>query len=605
MKTSRHRLLTCSHTKIESSSSHHHVALICVLVLACLSPAGHTSAQTSVPTKTPDTPPETATTASRGQSTVRGRVVYEDNGRPLSDTTVSIFKMTQPHQGYGATTDARGEFKVENLPAGRYVVTAVGAEIMDVGYLLRSSGSTPERPIVELDGTSAASVEVRVRRGGAITGHVTRADGSPAFGALIMLMIKRDGRVLPFKQRDVRTDKQGFYRFAGLPTGDYIVSADESYEEVQADETPRDTSYGTLVGTLYPGTTKISDATTVHVQEGGETSGINITLIKRVTHRVYGTIRTLRGGLPRGEASISIREKDETRNLSALEQIKPVDAEGRWWFDGVPDGTYVLNVIPGGKRPAGSVDTLEHAQLRDELVYPFLYKRQEVTVAGADLKDLVIELSEGVTVSGTIETENGQPLPPDMSIGAQADFSISAAVRVRPDRTFKLEGIPAGNVYPYIYTTSFGESSMKVMFDEYYVKSIYVGGVELQGEPLKVEEGAEIKGVRLVISREVATVIGHVRSAKDGAPQRGINVVLLPTDPARQRVVKGLPFGFTDAKGAFCASGAPGEYFVVAFGESDLPVTDEKIKALAADAPRVRLQPNDRQTVDLTRPGSK
>jgi hypothetical protein len=546
-----------------------------------------------------------AQTGTQGRSVLRGRVVYEESGRPLSDTSVAIFRVTEPHQGYGTTTDARGEFKVENLPAGKYTVMADGPDIMDAGYLLRSSESTAERPIVELDGTSAASVQVRVRRGGAITGQVTRADGSPAAEALIMLMIKRDGRMLPFRRRNVRTDRQGFYRFGGLPTGDYIVSADESYEEVQADETPRDTSYGTLVGTLYPGTTRISDATTVHVQEGGETSGINITLIKRKTYRVYGTIRTLRGGLPRGEASISISEKDETRNLSALEQTKPVDAGGRWWFDGVPDGTYILNVIPGGKRAAGSVDTLEHAQLREELVYPFLYQRQEVTVAGADLKDLVIELSEGASVSGTIETENGQPLPPDMSIGAQADFSISAAVRVRPDRTFKLQGIPAGNVYPYIYTTSFGESSMKVMFDEYYVKSIYVGGIELQGEPLRVEEGAEIKGVRLVISREVATVTGHVRSAKDGAPQRGINVVLLPTDPARQRVVKGLSFGFTNAKGAFSASGPPGEYFVVAFGESDLPVTDEKIKALAADAPRVRLQPNERKTVDLTRQANK
>jgi len=43
----------------------------------------------------------------------------------------------------------------------------------------------------------------------------------------------------------------------------------------------------------------------------------------------------------------------------------------------------------------------------------------------------------------------------------------------------------------------------------------------------------------------------------------------------------------------------------VAFGDSDLPVTDEKMKALAANAPRVRLQPNERRTVDLTRAANK
>ena len=53
------------------------------------------------------------------------------------------------------------------------------------------------------------------------------------------------------------------------------------------------------------------------------------------------------------------------------------------------------------------------------------------------------------------------------------------------------------------------------------------------------------------------------------------------------------------------ASGAPGDYMVVAFGSSDLPITDEKMKALAANAPRVTLRSNERQTVDLTVPASK
>lgn len=543
--------------------------------------------------------------APQGRSTLRGRVLYEDTGRPVGEATISVVRMTRPHQIYGTTTNERGEFSVENLPAGKYAVTADAAEILVQGMLLPTAESTPQRPIVELDGKSSLEVQVRARRGGAITGQVMRADGSPAVDARIMLMVKRDGHIRPYKQSDVRTDKQGFYRFGGLPNGDYLVSADDAYAEPAEGETPRDTSYGTLVGTLYPSTTRLTEATTVSVKDGLETANINITIVKRSTYKVSGRIRTLRGGLPHGEASISIREKDETFDLSTFEQTKPVDAQGRFWFDGVPDGTYVLNVIPSGKAPSDYVGSVDTAQLRDELVYPFLYKKQEVTVAGADLKELVIELSEGASINGTVEMENGQPLPADMSISVQANFFGSTAARIRPDRSFRLQGIPTGNVYPYVYTTVFNNTSMKVTYDEYYVKAIYLGGIDLRGEPLKVEEGEEVKGVRLLLSREVATVVGSVRSAKDGAPQRGINVVLLPTDPARQRIGKGLSFGFTDAKGAFCASGPPGEYFVVAFGDSDLPVTDEKIKALAANAPRVRLQPNERKTVDLTRAANK
>jgi hypothetical protein len=124
-------------------------------------------------------------------------------------------------------------------------------------------------------------------------------------------------------------------------------------------------------------------------------------------------------------------------------------------------------------------------------------------------------------------------------------------------------------------------------------------------QPLKVEEGVEIKNVRLVLSKEVATLTGHVRSDKDGLPVGGVNVALLPAEPSRQRIGKGISYGFTNAAGAFSASAAPGEYLVIAFGASNLPLTDEKARALAANAPRITLQPSERKSLDLTMASSR
>ena len=546
--------------------------------------------------------------ASRGQSIVRGRVFYEETGQPARRVQVLVIKAEPARQQYEATTDERGEFSVRDLPAGKYTALVHDPEIIDP-FLISVGEGRAGQPTVSVDGKGSAEVQIRVRRGGSITGRVTRADGKPADGAKIELLVKRDGRLRQFNLGGrVRADEHGIYRASGLPTGEYMVSADEvrTYSANPEDEEGGGrANKAAQVATLYPSATNIRNATTVHVDAGGETRDINITLIERATYKLSGTIRTRRGAPPRGQSSISLREKDESGNYSVVHQTKDVDAQGRWRFDDVPDGTYVINVIPHGEPPPNFKAGKDREPDEGELLYPFIYKQREVTVAGADLTDVAIEVSEGASISGTVEIEGGQPLPANLNISPEADFFVSSTARVRSDGTFKLHNVPPGNVYLYLSSTTYGESSMTVRFDEYYVKSIYAGGAELEREPLKLEEGGEIKNVRLVLSKAVATVTGHVRSAKDGVPVRGVNVALLPADPARQRIGKGIPYGFTNAAGAYCASAAPGEYLLIAFGESDLPLTDEKVKALAANAPRITLGPKESKSVDLTVPGGK
>src|SRR5918912_1743220 len=242
MRTSRHLLRNFSETKIESPLA----ALILALLISSLFFAGEASAQTSANAQQQGGD-ATTKNAPRGRSTVRGRVVYDDSGQPLSGVAVFIDKRDFTHQGAGTETNERGEFSFADLSAGKYMVRAVGSEIMDNDGILPAEG-TAQSPIVELDGTSGLSVQLRVRRGGWITGQVTRANGSPAIGARIMLMIKRDGRMFSCKHgSDVRTDQQGFYRFPGLQTGEYMVSADELTPEAGEDtHAPRDTGYGIL-----------------------------------------------------------------------------------------------------------------------------------------------------------------------------------------------------------------------------------------------------------------------------------------------------------------------------------------------------------------------
>jgi hypothetical protein len=63
---------------------------------------------------------------------------------------------------------------------------------------------------------------------------------------------------------------------------------------------------------------------------------------------------------------------------------------------------------------------------------------------------------------------------------------------------FSVDGVPAG------------ENSLvvRVMDRKYYVKSITWSDRDLLRQPLNVVEGSEVRGVRIVLSGEVATLTG-------------------------------------------------------------------------------------------------
>jgi Carboxypeptidase regulatory-like domain len=597
-----------AHTTAGEKISARAITLACALLIITTFLAGRAVAQKSAPEQPKSNADATTQSAPRGHSTVRGRVFYEDTGRPLSRASVTVFRMDDTPHGYEATTNESGEFSVGNLPAGQYTVTLDDPEIIDTQFFYSRADAT-NTPNFKVDGTNSSEVQVRVRRGGSVTGRVTRADGKPAVDAKVQLLFKRGGRARPFSARGiVQTDKHGFYRASGLPTGEYVVSADllRLHPLDPNDESSPRVNLGTLSATFYPSATDISNATHVHVEAGSETSGINITLIERTAYRISGTLKTRRGTLlAPNTASISLIEKDESGGSSTNRQMKEPDAQGRWSFEDVPDGTYILDIIPHGKPSLDAAGKKDHDPLQENLIYPFIHNRREVKVAGDDLTELAIEVEEGATISGVVEMEGGQSLPADLNIVPEANYYIRVSSRIRPDGTFYLKGIPAGNVYLNITSTSSRDDHIITRNGDYYVKSIFSNGVDLLSEPFKLQEGEEIKGVRVVLSPNVGTVTGRVRLAKDSSPVSEMNVVLLSTDPARQRVVNGISFGFTNAAGAFSVNGAPGEYAVVAFGSSDLPLTDEKVKALVANAPRVTLQANERKSVDLTVPGSK
>jgi hypothetical protein len=400
-----------------------------------------------------------------------------------------------------------------------------------------------------------------------------------------------------------------------------------------------------LAVTYYPSAISRRSATPVKVASGGEASGVDITLITdRPAHKISGVVSSARDGQPLEGVSVSITPGDGTEmTLGPMLEGRTVqtDSEGRWTIKGVPDGEYVLEVTPmvyrsglrggrppfggGGQRiplPGGTTGgtrlplPIEPPPFAARRIMP---KKQEVIVAGADVSGLAVSVSEGGRVQGVVTTEDGSPVPdgtliiqlPQTANANRASASTTAQTAasteppmiegprprqiprptpVRPDGTF------AVNIVPFVKV----RLKVEVPGEKFYVKSMMLDGVDLLSESREFDGETDVKGLRIVLATDTATLAGRVKQALDGAGAVGLHVVLVPVE-AERRAGNHL-FGMTGADGAFKISGPPGDYFVYVIppGAQPLPLRDEANGATPARALRITLQPNERKEMELT-----
>jgi hypothetical protein len=217
--------------------------------------------------------------------------------------------------------------------------------------------------------------------------------------------------------------------------------------------------------------------------------------------------------------------------------------------------------------------------------------RREVSVAGADMKDLLVEAATGGRVAGVVVVEGGAPLPPRvlvMSDPPPGERRPAAVARVAPDGSFVLGGVPEGPLALNV-----------VAAPGYYVRSILVGGAETGGAPFYVADGAEVGDVRVVLSTATALFTGRVLSS-NGHALRGATVLLVPAERTGASLRSRL-IGVTDTEGRFAVQAGPGEFLVVVWTGRP-PASEEELRAMTTHAPRITLREGERTTLDLNAP---
>jgi 5-hydroxyisourate hydrolase-like protein (transthyretin family) len=572
-------------------------------ILLCLTLFSSVLAQDSQAAKKTE-----AIQAPTGNSIVMGRAIYDDTGQPATRHRVQLIASEALSSRRGrlriptAITNENGEFSLRRIAAGDYYVVASPVDqhssTGQIFPFLGSADSVTYAAKVEqfkknslritVDGQHSLAVNLRLPNPhfGTISGRVLDLGGKQAVGASVHLMSTGEKSF----GASVLTDKQGEYRFWGLPSGEYIISA--SPPPKGGDEGEPNRRYeGVLGATYFPSTVESRNSPPVTVFPDRDTGNIEVTLIAKSLHSLASAVRMRGDSRPVSNANVSLSRREVpdqssgTSRAGSMESemsyyVSKTDDSGHWSMANIPDGAYRLRVHPNA------------AELTKQR---FVQDERDLTVEG-DVENLLIEVSEGSRLFGVVTIEGNSASPQSINIQANR-FSGNASTFVRLDEagTFSLTAVPAGEVRL---------SAFPSPQDKFYVKSIEANGLDLLRTNLTIAEGDEIKDVRIVISPNVGMVTGHVLSVTGDKPLAGINVLLRRVNDDKLRLLGGKLMGVTDERGNFILSAAPGVYLVLAWrgagGPSAYPEAMDR--ALRDQGTGLTLLPSDRKQLDIRLP---
>ena len=149
-----------------------------------------------------------------------------------------------------------------------------------------------------------------------------------------------------------------------------------------------------LARIFYGDGPSLKEAKSIRLAQGEERDDADIHLVTRKLHSISGTVVGKSDQHPVAQASIAlmIASTDNDVQGSAL---SVTDEDGKWSFDGIPDGTYTIMVQPGFE-----VRELEDKTRRPDSLKGYEAVSRGVTVQGKNLEGIKLELKQ---------SENKQP----------------------------------------------------------------------------------------------------------------------------------------------------------------------------------------------------
>ena len=500
---------------------------------------------------------------------VAGTVTNSVTGEAIKKATVTLHNF-RIAAAYMAVSDAEGHFQITGVePDNAYAISAHCPGFADEFVRPTALISVAEEQAV-------TAVTVKLSPLGIIAGKVLDEDGDPLPGVSVMAtqanyqMGTRQMRPVRYAQ----TDDRGEYRLFDLPVGrTFLVATIRDNRgpapNVRLHAGQPEQAYP---ATFYPKATGIAAATPTAIVPGAEISGVDFHLHKVPVYHIRGKAVDAQSREPIHGVSMQASPCGFGLENAGLQRFAPIQ----------PDGTFDI---------AGAVPGQDCLRIQQSQSGHSSFGQQVVNVAGQDVDDVVVSVTPGSEMSGTLLFESA---PPDNFKNFRiflrpADGSgMTPNAIVKPDNTFVLP-----DVFPIPY-----EMQQLPMPQGFYVKSIQYG--ERDASDGRINVTAAGTPLTLVLASDSAKVSVSVQ-APDGSAASGVIVILAPGGRLALRSDL-FRTGYVAPNGSATITGvAPGEYKVFAWADMDqsLARVPEFRKLLEDRAASVTVGPNDNQTVQV------
>ena len=358
--------------------------------------------------------------------------------------------------------------------------------------------------------------------------------------------------------------------FVGVEPGRYTVGAffrddagvlglHKRTEPNAAVEGPQTEDY---VMTYCPGTRLPAAAAAITLRPGQTTSKIDIQIQIAPSAFIQGSVVNV----PDGAGMVQVTLPAEADGLGPHQMFTLQNGAREFLFKSVPEGNYVLRTdIRAGEQMWSA--------------------RQEVMVAEAPVRNLILQLQPPFTVAGTVTMEEGAPLPSGLKLNLNGiDRRVPYTAALGSTGGF---GIP--RLLPDKYSLTVADSAGSV-----YLKSVSLD--DQPRDPSAVALERPPGSLQIVLSDKGGRVIG-VAVDKDQRPVgRGL-VVMVGTAAG----TNASWFSSLDAYSEFAIMPVPpGSYRIACFSDIDeAHVTQETLDKVRTRGQELSVEAGKRQTLTL------
>ena len=509
--------------------------------------------------------------------TITGIVRSAADARPIARARVTLTSaaLTAPRVAIAASD---GTYIFDKLPAGAYTVRASASGFAPQAYRQRPNGDGV--PVGLANAQRITDIDFALRIAGVLAGRILDEDRRPFAGASVDALVSRleNSQAVLVSVGNTVTDDRGEFRLAGLPEGDYYVSAfDPAFAEAGDETGPLRYS-----ATYYPGVVQADDARRVRVTPGSSAAPIEFALRIVRPARVSGII-TAPGRKQLLSGAVMMTPVNADGLTAVPSDDVRIDPDGRFTFRNVPPGQYQI-------RARAEVDKEQAA----------LFGSYRVVVGGRDLHDIELPLLPGAIVDGTIVYNGRQTRPPRTFKGVRvrapfadgSSFGDALTGTVEPDGSYRIRGLMTG-----IHAIT-----VEGLEHPWVVESVTWRGNDITDAGLEADTRQRIEDVRITLTDVANEVAGIVRDA-GGQPVENALVVVMPlTARDWHRASRRLIAQRTDRNGQYRIRGLPaGDYR--AFASSDLDQSEiyrrELLEEIAAAGQPLKLGAPQSHALDL------